>query len=104
MDSDDRNPSELPSSTIPSVRNGSVVRELIEYKREVRYLNSHYNGSLFWPDVPYEADTGICLDHYHKLELFTRLFPHNPTLVHRSLMLPVTATSGMRRVVYRMFI
>ena len=102
LESDEENPFEIPIGTTPPPRNTHVVRELIEYRRERRYLNTHYRQSVFWPEVPFEADPVIWLTYYYKLELFTRLFPDNPLYVHGRVMLPVTATSAMRHAVYRM--
>ena len=101
MESDEENPFEIV--TTPPLRNAQVVGELIEYRRERRYLNTHYRRSVFWPEVPFEADPVIWLTYYYKLELFTRLFPDNPLYVHGRVMLPVTAMSAMRQAVYRMF-
>ena len=103
MESEEENPFEIPIGTTPPLRNAQVLRELIEYRRERRYLNTHYRQSVFWPELPFEADPVIWLTYYYKLELFTRLFPDNPLYVHGRVMLPVTATSAMRHAVYRMF-
>ena len=103
MDSDEENPFEMPIGTAPPVRNTHVVMELIEYRHERRYLNTHYRSSLFWPEIPFEADPSIWPNYYYKLELFTRLFPDNPLFVHGRVMLPISPTSEMRRAVYRMF-
>ena len=94
MESDEEN---------PQARNSQVVRDLIEYRRVRRYLNTHSRRSVFWPEVPFEANPSIWLNYYHKLELFTRLFPDNPLYVHGRVMLPVTDTSAMRHAVYTMF-
>ena len=84
-------------------RNAQVVRELVEYRRDRRHLNTHYPGSVFWPEIFFEEDSGIWLSYYHKLELFTRLFPDNPLFLHGCVRLPILATAVMRRTVYRMF-
>ena len=101
MESDEENPFEI--GTIPPLRNGPVVAELVQYRRDRRYLHTHYFHSTFWPACPFEADPSIWLSYYYKLELFTRLFPDNPLYVHGRVMLPVTDTSPMRLAVYRMF-
>ena len=101
MESDEEDPFEI--GTIPPLRNGPVVAELIQYRRDRRYLHTHYFNSVFWPACPFEADPSIWLSYYNKLELFTRLFPDNPLYVHGRVMLPVTDTSPMRYAVYRMF-
>ena len=103
LESDEENPFDIPIGTAPPLRNAQVVGELVEYRRERRYLNTHYRRSVFWPEVPFEADPVIWLTYYYKLELFTRLFPDNPLFVHGRVLLPVTATSAMRHAVYRMF-
>ena len=102
-ESDEKNLFEIPLGTNPSIRNAHVVRELVEYRRDRRYLNTHYRGSVFSPQIPFEADSGIWLSYYHKLELFTRMFPDNPLFVHGRVMLPISHSSVMRRTVYRMF-
>ena len=102
LESEEENPFEISPGTTPPLRNARVVGELIEYRRDRRYLNTHYRQSVFWPEVPFEADPSIWLTYY-KLELFTRLFPDNPLYVHGRVLLPVTATSAMRHAVYRMF-
>ena len=101
IESDEDDPFEI--GTIPPLRNGPVVAELVQYRRERRYLHTHYFQSVFWPECPFEADPSIWLGYYYKLELFTRLFPDNPLYVHGRVMLPVTDTSPMRHAVYRMF-
>ena len=103
MESDEENPFEITLGMVPPLRNGQVVAELIQYRRERRYLNTHYRRSVFWPEVPFEADPSIWRNYYFNSELFTRLFPDNPFYVHGRVMLPVTDTSPMRHDVYRMF-
>ena len=49
LESEDENPFEMPIGTVPPLRNAQVVRELIEYRRERRYLNTHHHRSVFWP-------------------------------------------------------
>ena len=53
--------------------------------------------------MPYEADPGIWLDYYYKLELFVRLFSGQPLYVHGRVVMPCEATESRRRPVYRMF-
>ena len=103
MESDEENPFEITLGMVPPATNTQVVMELIQYRRERRYLNTHYRRSVFWPEVPFKADPSIWLNYYFKLELFTRLFPDNPLYVHGRVMLPASATSPMRHAVYRMF-
>ena len=52
LESDEENPFEIPIGTTPPPRNTHVVRELIEYRRERRYLNTHYRRSVFWRSYP----------------------------------------------------
>ena len=42
VESDGKNPFEMPIGTAPPLRNAQVVRELIEYRRKRRCLNTHY--------------------------------------------------------------
>lgn len=73
MDSDEEeDPFSMGEGTIPTTTH--VVRELTEYRRGRSHLNTHYQGFLFWQEVPYEVEPGIWLDYYHKLEWITRLF------------------------------
>ena len=103
MESDEENPFEITIGMAPLVRNTHVVMELIEYRRERRYIHTHDRRSVFWPEIPFEVDSSIWLNYYYKLELFTRLFPDNPLYVHGRVMLPTSATSAMRHAVYRIF-
>ena len=80
-----------------------LVAELCAYRMERRYMHTHYRNSTFWPEVPFEADPGIWLDYYYKMELFIRLIINEPLYVHGRVLLPVTATPAMRHAVYRMF-
>ena len=97
----DEDPFSMGEGTIPTSTH--VERELIEYRRDMRYLNTHYPGSLFWQEIPYVIDPGVWLDYYHKLELFTRLFAEQPLYVHGIVRMPCEATCWMRWSVYRMF-
>lgn len=59
MVSGKEHPFAMSEGTIPTTTH--VGRELTEYRRDRRYLNTHYQGPLFWQEVPYEADPGIWL-------------------------------------------
>ena len=59
MESDDENPFEITLGMAPPARSTQVVMELIQYRRERRYLNTHCRHSVFWPEVPFEADPSI---------------------------------------------
>ena len=54
-------PFEMPQGTNFANRiNADIVaRELNEYRNDTRYLYTHFNGSVFWNVVPYEADPSI---------------------------------------------
>ena len=98
----DEDPFSMGEGTIPT--STRVVRELIEYRRDRRYLSTHYPGSMFWQEIPFAIDPGVWLDYYHKLELYTRLFVEQPLYVHGIVRMPCEATCCMRRSVYGMFV
>ena len=102
MESDEENPFEITIGMALPARNTHVVMKLIEYRRERRYIHTHYCWSVFWPEIPFEAELSIWLNYYCKLELFTRLLPDNPLYVHSRVMSPTSATSAIRHAVYRM--
>ena len=99
MESDEDDPFAMSEGTFPS--SVHVMLELIEYRRDRRYLNTHYQGSLFWREVPYEADPGIWLNYYYQMEMFIRLLPGQPLYVHGRVVMPCEPTEWRRRAVYR---
>lgn len=46
MESDEEDPFAMDEGTVP-IRNTEVVRELIKYRCDRRYLNPHYKGPCF---------------------------------------------------------
>ena len=80
-----------------------VSRKLTEYRRDQRYLYTHYQGSLFWHELPYELDPAVWLDYYDKTDLYTRMFEGEPLYVHGVVSMPCEVTPTNRWAVYRMF-
>ena len=99
-------PFEMPQGTNFANRiNADIVaRELNEYRNDTRYLYTHFNGSVFWNVMPYEADPSIWLDYYGQLEMFIRLIPHARLFEHARVTLVCKATREVREVVYKMFV
>ena len=54
-------PFEMPEGTnfTNHINANIVARELNEYRNDTRYLQTHFNGSVFWNLSPYEADPNI---------------------------------------------
>ena len=89
---------------MPSLSPTRVSRELTEYRRDKRYLYTHYPGSLFWPELPYELNPAVWLDYYHKTDLYTRMFEGSPLYLHAIVSMPCEVTATNRYAVYRMFL
>ena len=78
---------------MPSLSPTRISRELTEYRRDQRYLYTHYPGSLFWPELPYELDPAVWLDYYHKTDLYTRMFEGSPLYLHAIVTMPSVSVS-----------
>ena len=100
---EDANPFNMPKGII-FILNAVVVWELHEYRNNTRHLFTHYKGSMFWNNLPFEIDPAVWFDYYGMLKRLTNLFPHKIMHVHGRVTVPREATPAVRNVVYRMFL
>ena len=66
--------------------------------------HTHYQGSVFWTDLPFDIDPYTWYDYYRMLEQFTNLFPHEIMHVHGRITVPCKVATAVRNVVYRVFL
>ena len=97
------NPFDMFPGMIP-ISNAVVKRELREYGNDTRHFHTHYQGSVFWTDLPFDIDSYTWFGYYRMLERFTNLFPHEIMHMHGRITVPCEVTMVVRNAVYRMFL
>ena len=78
---EEANPFGMSPGMIP-ISNAVVMRELREYGNDTRHFHMHYQGSVFWTDLPSDIDPYTWYEYYRMVERFTNLFPHEIMQVH----------------------
>ena len=61
------NPFDMFPGMIP-ISNAVVKRELREYGNDTRHFHTHYQGSVFWTDLPFDIDSYTWFGYYRMLE------------------------------------
>lgn len=97
------NPFALPAGRPPGFHQFTLGQELHAYLEENRPLNSHYEGSPFWYDLPYNINSFVWNRYYYYLHEYVRRYTHIHAYVHGQVLLPVEPTSVNRTVIYRLF-
>lgn len=95
-------PFAMPAGMPPGFHQFTLRQELNEYLEENRPLNSHYEGSPFWDDLPYNINSFTWHRYYYHLYDYVRRYPHIHAYVHGQVLLPVEPTAVHRTVIYRL--
>lgn len=94
------NPFDLPTGTPPGFHQLTLRQELNRYWEENRHHNTHFEGSIYWNDLPYNINSFVWCRYYSLPNDFVE-HARRRAYLHRCVLLPVDPTPIHRVVVYR---
>lgn len=86
------------------LRTDALNDQLNEYRNALRHLNTHYEGSLLWEELPFPIDVRTWTNYWRVLHDFANTYMDREMYIHGVVVLPVDVTRSRRMIVYMLMI